>query len=328
MRGDAQDVNISHSIINALLEQTSAINTLHFTGGEPFFVPEIMLYILSQLKKRCIPLHELEVISNGTVMNTKIVEVLERYHLYIQQYATHQDNKPITLSISTDRYHVGYDPWKAISYYTETLGTTVQVEEQVLGNMPWRIGRAKALPKAAPPLAIEKIAHQIHILNPGENRDCEFWHLFKGLPPSQKIVVCPVLLSATGEITQLSQYIFEYVDEVTRKEFIICNLTDEQCCISQAITIYNQDKPSCRVANRKASMMQSEERESDPLSALKTAVNIWKMQLEGNPKDVERFMASLTPAEKVEVDMIKEVLALVGYAEEQAFVFSQLGFVF
>jgi hypothetical protein len=316
LRGDAQGIDISLSIIDTLLKQASSINTLFFTGGEPLLCPEIMNDILSRLIAHDVPLHSLEVISNGTIKKSEVVDVFKSYYSYIRQCTPDQINESITICISSDRYHVGNDPWEAIAYYRHYLKDIANVDVNVLGNIPWKIGRAKTLPRAAPPVAFERIARQIHILYPGERGGCREWRLFTGLPTDVRLVCCPLHIAATGDVTQLSQYIWDNDDEGVRKDFVVCNLIEKNCSIDEAIAAYNQNKPSCGQATELAVKMQIEESKADPIGAGKTAANLWEMQLKGNSKDVKKFMDSLTPAEHAEVRLIEELLAWRRYSEE------------
>lgn len=85
LRGDAQDIDIDLRTIDALVEQTAKIYNLSFTGGEPTLNVPAMAYTLEALRGHKVPLHSVEVATNGMVLSSEFVKAVKEFSRYIAE---------------------------------------------------------------------------------------------------------------------------------------------------------------------------------------------------------------------------------------------------
>ena len=89
LRGDAQDIDIDLRTIDALVEQTAKIYNLSFTGGEPTLNVPAMAYTLEALRGHKVPLHSVEVATNGMVLSSEFVKAVKEFSRYIAETGIH-----------------------------------------------------------------------------------------------------------------------------------------------------------------------------------------------------------------------------------------------
>lgn len=107
-RGKAQNITITKKIIDTALEQVAFIKNLFFTGGEPFLKPKIIEYIANKIINSNLLVGEIDITTNGTILNKKCIEVFNRLAEYLQlRYKEKNLEKEhyIQITISNDIYH-------------------------------------------------------------------------------------------------------------------------------------------------------------------------------------------------------------------------------
>ncbi len=95
VRGDKENKFMSFETIANALKDVEEIDTLFFEGGEPLLATDQMLEIARIIKARGIKVDGIRIISNGTVLNERVIDALTS----LSQLA------PLSLSISNDPFH-------------------------------------------------------------------------------------------------------------------------------------------------------------------------------------------------------------------------------
>lgn len=105
MRGDAQDVDISHVFINDLFSKIGYINYFTITGGEPSMNVNGIRYILRCLKKWNIKVYKFYIITNGSRSSIlkPFIDICAALYDYQQAKELAPDDK--MLQMSNDKYH-------------------------------------------------------------------------------------------------------------------------------------------------------------------------------------------------------------------------------
>lgn len=216
--GEAQDIDISKDTIDALLDNTAMFGEVLLTGGEPTLNIEGMSYFLEQIKKRRIPLMYLNVITNGFEMSNDFVEAIKQYHAYMSaQGADYDDGEYfIKIAVSQDRYHV--ENTECLEWYQEKLKDIAKVSPKTTGNVPFKMGRAKALKEAL--YANKPSVHKLAIMTQQHTPVCECSSDHFLLYEDQIIVICDVFITAKGELLNIG---FQEYDGYSDED-VICKL--------------------------------------------------------------------------------------------------------
>ena len=87
-RGNAQDVDITTEIIDKALEEVDGalIDQIRLNGGEPFLNPEMIEYLISSIVERKVKVCNLVVFTNGSVLDDKIKNALEKMADYLGEH--------------------------------------------------------------------------------------------------------------------------------------------------------------------------------------------------------------------------------------------------
>ena len=142
MRGTAENMDMSEIIVDKVLESVNEIQSLVFSGGEPFMNHFIMEYTLKRVKEMSIPVYSVYVVTNGKEVNDEYLKLMDDWILYVLSccYTTdewldetaHMPDNSQTIwedinysgvSISRDIYHESiptenYLNWRLRSYYS------------------------------------------------------------------------------------------------------------------------------------------------------------------------------------------------------------------
>lgn len=102
LRGNAENHDMSFSVINKILENVSTIELVTFSGGEPSLVPEKIEYFLNWVKENKIKLKNFCVITNGKIASRELVQVLIEMYAYTKKFFEIDCSK---LIISKDHFH-------------------------------------------------------------------------------------------------------------------------------------------------------------------------------------------------------------------------------
>lgn len=105
MRGNAQDLDISHKDIRHVLKHVQYIGHFNITGGEPSLNTGAIRYILKQVKRFGIEVYEFYIVTNGSQssMSGDFIDICSGLYQY-QQKKDMQGSLHM-LEMSDDRFH-------------------------------------------------------------------------------------------------------------------------------------------------------------------------------------------------------------------------------
>lgn len=249
LRGDAQNINMENGTIATLLNQTSDIEYLGFTGGEPTLNIDGMNFFLDTMIKNDIHLSKLEIVTNGILLSKQFIDLLKRYYAWIEK-----SNSPykayIMLEVSDDKYHNGVDVKKAVTFYTEQLKKypKIKIDTRGVADVSLSLkGRAKKLLIREALDSIQKDIYnirnikrktKIEVLTKTKKTFCPS-RKFEQVRDNEARILCPIMITAKGDF--VPTYISEYVEEDNFKNKI-CNVEED---ILQGIDRYNLRLPYC-----------------------------------------------------------------------------------
>lgn len=251
MCGDAQDVDMTPEIMDALLKQTEYISELSFTGGEPLLNLEGIKHFLQFMKDYDIGLGQLQIVTNGLIRTDEVMSVLEDYYSWISKttkdsldpYNEHNDF-PVSLLVSSDSFHrsAGANPREAIVYYQHCL----KCEGIRIGN--WDVadihldnkGRAKTnqLVKHPEKSRLVDRPHRVEVLTKNDSTYCPYQYDTKLYDENTIKILCPICITAVGRVGAGSAFMdgeYEYRD---KQENSICAVSDN---ILASIRTYNRN---------------------------------------------------------------------------------------
>ena len=257
LRGEAQDVDIDHRYIDALLDQTQLIGRLFLTGGEPALMLDTIEYIANELCKRGIPLLNLELYTNGLIYSTRFIEIIKRFKKIINvscincfaddsNYQPKEETSRCVVGVSLDRYHENHEQClKHYEKYKKALHGTSDVIKIMRGNAPKKYGRAKCLTEHTidQQSAVYKYypLQRIEILDKDHVPVCQVYDSYRMFDPEQKIVCCTVCLDSYGMLSVDYGGALEYrLNDSFPK---ICNVADAD--IWESILEYNKGRIPC-----------------------------------------------------------------------------------
>ena len=255
LRGDAQQKDINHKEIDALLDQTLMIGKLILTGGEPSLVPETMEYIAESLINKGIPLLKLEIYTNGLVFSNQFVKAIKRFREIIDASCKHgfDDKEPYIpaletgrcyVGVSLDRYHTDHDICEShYKQYKKELSGKADVLRIMRGNAPVRVGRATCLSDTTYDKSVFRSydpLRRVEILDKQHIPICSIYDRFRLIYDDQRIVCCNLCLSADGNIRHGNAATYSYAELDAFP--IICRASDD---IWTSILTYNQGRNPC-----------------------------------------------------------------------------------
>ena len=223
MRGDAQNVDMSNDCIDILLSQTSRIENLLFTGGEPALVIEKMQYFLDVCKKNNIYIQHLKIVSNGKFDYKPFTQLIKNYREWIALYPYPRYYRGnIAISFSADKYHENDYAMKAYDYYVKEFDEYDDIDVLIYKVFVVRnIGRAKTLTdtkykyKVLEPVRIETVTKDNYGYCP-YRRTKSIQMSQSTLKDDEYIILCFAVLSADGKL--LFNYVLGDYDEMDKYE--------------------------------------------------------------------------------------------------------------
>ena len=221
MRGEPENVDLSFDNIDEFLDQTNSIFELVPTGGEPTLALPQLEYLLEGIRKRGILLYTLQITINGYIKSPEFIQIIKNYNDYVEStwkiaelrnLGLERPESPITVNISTDPYHVGYDLIDSYYFYKVQLYKIAKVDKMYNGNIPIAVGRGKNLKEAVTPRKNYQkylcMNCKIDLSYDASSSHCSNKSEFRYICPGQLLVACPVALSATGDIC--GRYALDY----------------------------------------------------------------------------------------------------------------------
>lgn len=103
LRGDAQELDISHHHIRNVLRHFRHIHQLTISGGEPSLNVKAIHYILKQLKRFGVHIYRFHIITNGSLssMSEDFIKVCSELY----EYQEDDELESHMLIMSDDRFH-------------------------------------------------------------------------------------------------------------------------------------------------------------------------------------------------------------------------------
>lgn len=114
LRGDAQNITITKEIIDTIIEDVGDCASLYISGGEPLLETEMLFYLLEQVAEHW-NTFAVEITSNGSVLDTRVVDALEQF--CNTPTGSPKSVRKVQLTISSDSYHTFGDCQKALDFY-------------------------------------------------------------------------------------------------------------------------------------------------------------------------------------------------------------------
>lgn len=136
MRGKAENHTISKEVINQTLEGVECVQSILLTGGEPFLEPEIIDFLFSEIIRREIPVANINVVTNGSILDERIALSFNKITEYIAEtdYGKKIEKKQARqlgkIMVSCDKFHSQVDIVETMRFYRKHLNKhTIIVRE-------------------------------------------------------------------------------------------------------------------------------------------------------------------------------------------------------
>lgn len=241
LRGEAQNIDLSHGAIDNFLENTESIGHITFLGGEPSLNTEGMYYLLTQLSKREIPLCQMAVITNGVNQSAEFVRVIKAYYKFISYCQSYINpgmpaSEFIQVEVSTDKFHP-VESKTGFEYYKRLLSPKfAKVVQNKTGEIPISCGRAKKIYESIDLTDYNLLARtscKVAIQEKSDAMDFKCKNNFNLEHDEQIYVPCFVFISSKGWLYN-APYAKEY-DQIDGCDKKIC-------CLNNDIDIYSELK--------------------------------------------------------------------------------------
>lgn len=246
LKGEAQNLDMGYEEIDALLDQTLAIENLFFTGGEPFLALEKMEYFLDAIKQRNIILLYVSIVTNGTHMNSEVVRILNKYDEYIRDWhkrineieSIEDDDKYIHITVSMDKYHEN-NPEEYLKWVENEIDNIVYADYQLNGVAVLKCGKAMNLSDATPEQeGRNKIFGAIAVYGKGRKCFCRAKPKWDN-EPDYLTIMCSQYYTAKGKLVKMGNIDYDEEDSDRR---LICDVISGESIIS-AIDRWNETHP-------------------------------------------------------------------------------------
>lgn len=103
LRGDAQNVDITHEIIDRALENVTDIGSITFTGGEPTLNVEAIRYTLEKCEEEGIFVSSFYVVTNGKTVTPEFLSTMMKWYIFCLEHGG--EAEMCGLALSKDQFH-------------------------------------------------------------------------------------------------------------------------------------------------------------------------------------------------------------------------------
>ena len=275
-REDAQDMDLQLQDIDNVLDQTIIINTLELCGGEPTLKPDIMRYIIKQIKERDIPVFSFMIHTNGLIYSDDIVDIIKQYSLWVRsthlewyEDATDWANR-VYIFVSIDRYHKHRETvLKNLKKYQSSLTGYATVLPDLQGDSPCNIGRAKQLKLHQKPdkTFYYELFKRVELVDKTHKPMCPQFKTYQLVHPDEKLICCGIAVDCNGKLyheglSNMEWWVYDEVDP------FICKSGDN---IYEAILKYNVGREDCFAVIRR---QVEDEKKEKPNSLLHELLHV------------------------------------------------------
>ena len=139
LRGEWQNLTMTKEVIDKMLEVSSGIDFIFFTGGEPFLAPDLIEHIVDRVIALDFDAKYINVITNGTILNSLGIRSVQAMNRFAEwSYKKNGIEQAASITISNDIYH-GTTPQEAVDFYLPYVDekyTKVEIQERndTIGN--------------------------------------------------------------------------------------------------------------------------------------------------------------------------------------------------
>lgn len=219
--GEAQNLTISKKVIDRMFEQIENATNITLTGGEPLLAVDMIEYFFRKLKQsQWKPLY-IDIVTNGTIKNEKIIDVFADYALY---------NKNIEFGflVSADDFHPDIKKQKECIKFYENICRRKKISkihlnlhrQDKIGKYLSCEGRAKKYIKTNYEKLINegyKFMYSMdleypHKLNIIDNNDIIYCN-DDDFKQSKNTIACCISVEANGNISIVQNFDYKYTDE-------------------------------------------------------------------------------------------------------------------
>lgn len=207
--GEAQDVTISRDVVDKIFSSVKDCRDIVFYGGEPLLHTDLVEYVIDQILASRWTTTYLEVTTNGSVLDPRIVSAFARF-------CEIGKNRVALLRISRDQFHDAKESEAAMSYYTDLCkpypSIRVQyVESHITGLI--KCGRVNTLLQKRPETWAK---YMVEAPSRHNHRAC----IIKG------VVQCQLLISANGNVGFADQNDYDSRDRMRFGNILDSSLDD------------------------------------------------------------------------------------------------------
>lgn len=114
LRGDAEDLDMSHDVIKNLFAEISSVDVLTFSGGEPSIAVPVLRDALQECVRNSVDIREVYIVTNGLVVSDKFIQACRDWDAYCL-------NRQL-MPASKDRYTGGYEARRLLKNVLENNG--------------------------------------------------------------------------------------------------------------------------------------------------------------------------------------------------------------
>ena len=110
LKGEPENKNLDFNVLGKIFKPGVAIESLQFTGGEVFLVPDVLHKIINFIINSEALISQVSIVTNGTCYTKGIEADLEKLGKYVNRCNLMMDEDvnptPIILELSVDQYHI------------------------------------------------------------------------------------------------------------------------------------------------------------------------------------------------------------------------------
>ncbi len=231
VKGAAQNITITKSIINKVLDSVGFCKSIYLTGGEPFLEIDIIEYLVDKIIEKNITVLSFSCVTNGTILNNRIVNLFEKINLHCRKNIDNleillgenieKDNSIVAISISCDPFHEKADYKKALNFYKDKLKHT-DISVELHEKEKWDIidnGEVALSYDGRMAENFEKLGKPPCVCNSSRHRiEYEYDEL--------KVIKCPIEIHANGNIGISTMESYKNADENKIGNIFIDTLND------------------------------------------------------------------------------------------------------